>query len=59
MSKDDLVKSSLQRSFEDVVTGGADVNVSVVATGTLGVNCPNASSVFGKLKMKVVVVCPF
>lgn len=49
MTENDLIKSPLQRSFKDVVPRGADVNVSVVPTGSLRINRSNASSVFGQL----------
>jgi hypothetical protein len=50
MPENHLVESSLQRSFEDVVSGGADVNVSVVATWSLRVDGSDSASVFGKLE---------
>jgi hypothetical protein len=50
VTENDLVESSLQRSFKNVVSGCSNVDVAVVAAWTLRVDCSNTASVFGKLK---------
>lgn len=54
VSKDDLVEPSLQRSFKNVVSCGANIDVSVVSSGSLRVDCANTASIFWKLNKSFV-----
>lgn len=50
MAENNLVKSSLQGTFKDIVSCGADVNISIVPARPLRVNRANASCILWKLK---------
>lgn len=43
MSKNDLVKSPLQRAFKDIITRCSDVNISVISSRSLWVNTSYSS----------------
>lgn len=52
MTEYDLVESSLQRTFENVVPRGSYINVSVIPSGTLRIYTANSTYRFWQLQRK-------
>lgn len=49
MAEYDLIEPSLQRTFEDVVSRGPHINVSVIPSGTLRIYTANSTYRFWQL----------
>lgn len=55
MSKDNLIKTSLQRSLQNIVFSCSHIDVSIISAGSLWVNCANPPRCFRKLKEICVI----